>query len=370
MNAHELLLRMAGRIPDNVLAQARRMLADGAVSSAVTFLAALLAVNPSPLTAAELAAIRELSRDPAALPETQPVEEFPALPFIFTELDYSGAVSRDQLDEAVVAAAQTHGEAVSAIWRSWRYSLLASLSTNPSIDGSGSAHPPELRDPTITAERLADPFSPHRVYLVHVQDQQMIQPLAASLLAAVSDSANAGVEVLCVGAEPPPYQQAAFAGSLLLWAEATTEPEFIVARVFDFADPVTGPHFLPDHEVITDEIIRQRLLTYLGGGHPVLTTTATTTDILDPSAGSVVPGSFLTDGEWIWTDTVMYYLERHRMAPDAELTAHIDRQVAAGRFEGETDLETAVRASDFLLHPPAESARTAVWFPGGGAGRV
>lgn len=365
MNAHELLLRMVGRMPDNDLAQARRMLAGGAVNSAVTFLAALLAVNPSPLTAAELAAIRELSSDPAALPEMQQVEELPALPFIFTELDYGDAISRDQLDEAVVAAAETHGDAVSAIWRSWRYSLLASMSAGLSTNGSGSEHPPELRDATITADRLADPFSPHRVYLVQVHDQEMIQPLAASLLAAVPDSANAGVEVVSAHAELPPYQQATLAGSLLLWAETTTEPEFIVARVFDFADPVTGPDFLPDHEVIADEITRQRLLTYLGGGHPVLTTSATTTDILDPSAGSIVPGSFLTDGEWIWTDTIMYYLERHGMAPDAELTAHIERQVATGRLLGETDLETAIRASDFLLHPPAESRSTAVWFPGG-----
>lgn len=364
MDAHELLLRMAGRMPDNVLAQARRLLADGEVRSAVTFLAGFLAVTPSPLTAAEIVAIRELSHDRDALAEAKPVKELPALPFTFTELDDSGEVGRDELDEAVVAAAQTQGDAVSAIWRSWRYSLLAGLSAGVTANGSGPELPPQLRDATTTPERAAGPVKPHRVYLVQVQDQEMVRAVAGGLLAVVPDSANAGVEVLSVDAEPPPYQQAALAVSMLLWA-ATTGPEFTVARVFDFADAVTGPGFLPDHEVITDESIRQQLLTYLRGGHPVLTTMATTTDILDPSAGYVVPGSFLTDGEWIWTDTVMYYLERHGMAPDAELTAHIGRQFAEGRFVGATDRQTAIRASDFLLHPPAESRRTAVWFPGG-----
>ena len=40
-------------------------------------------------------------------------------------------------------------------------------------------------------------------------------------------------------------------------------PEFTVARVFDFADPDTGPGFDPSHEVIDDPGERAGLLDYL-----------------------------------------------------------------------------------------------------------
>jgi hypothetical protein len=174
------------------------------------------------------------------------------------------------------------------------------------------------------------------------------------------------VEIISLDAEPFPYQAAALEESLLLWA-AQMEPEFEVARVFDFADPGTGLGFAPDHPVIDDLDERGKLLGYLRSGHPVLTTTATMTDIVDPQAGDVVPTSFRTDGEWIWTDTVQYYLDHHGLAPDAYLTAHIAAQRDRGQLLPDTDQETAIRAAEFLLHPPPSPTPAAVWFPGNGA---
>jgi hypothetical protein len=142
-------------------------------------------------------------------------------------------------------------------------------------------------------------------------------------------------------------------------------PEFQVARVFDFADPVTGPGFAPGHAVIDDPGERERVLEYLRGGYPVLMTTATMDDILDPAAGPVVPSSFRTDGVWIWTDAVPYYLSRHGVAPDAQLVAHIDAMRALGRTVPDTDPDTAARSADFLLYPSADATAAAVWFPGG-----
>ncbi len=194
----------------------------------------------------------------------------------------------------------------------------------------------------------------------------MIQELSAGLLGVVPDPAGTGVEIITVDGELFPYQGAALEESLLLWA-AEMEPEFEVARVFDFADPVTGPGFAPDHPVVDDLDERGKLLDYLRGGHPVLTTTATMNDILDPQAGDVVPTSFRTDGEWIWTDTVQYYLHHHGLAPDADLTAHIAAQRDRGQLLPDTDQETAIRAADFLLHPPPSRTATAVWFPRDGA---
>jgi hypothetical protein len=153
-------------------------------------------------------------------------------------------------------------------------------------------------------------------------------------------------------------------------AQAASEPtnptpraEFEIARVYDFADPVTGPGFEPDHPVIEDPDERDRLLDYLEAGSMVLSTTARQDDILDPAAGAAIPASFRTDGTWIWTDAVAYYLSIHGIAPGARLLAHIDAQYELGEDVPDTDHETAIRAAEFLLHPPAEQARTAVWFP-------
>jgi hypothetical protein len=339
MNGHELLLALAGRLPDQALAQARRVLATDTARPAIALVAALLAAAPVPLTAGELAAIRALAQDADALPGVLPVAEPPALRCRFSGLDEAGQVRRDELDEAVVAAAQAHAAGVTGVWRAWRYG------------GPG-------------------PAGPYRVYIIQVEDAGLIEWLVAGLLAAVPDSAQAGIEVITLGAEPPPYQRAALAGSLLLWATAT-EPEFEIARAFDFADPAAGPGFLPGHHVLGDSAERDRLLAYLRGGHPVLTTTARMSDVLDPAAGSVVPASFRTDGEWIWTDAVGYYLSRHGLVPDERLLAHIQARLDNGHSVPGTDLETATRAADFLLHPPPAAARSAIWFPRGShAGKV
>lgn len=142
-----------------------------------------------------------------------------------------------------------------------------------------------------------------------------------------------------------------------------SDPEFTLAKVFDFADPVTGPGFAPGHVVLDDQAERDELLAYLRAGHPVLMTSATMEDILDPSAGAVVPTNFRTDGKWIWTDTVSYYLSRHGIAPDSRLTEQIRAQLARGVAVPDVDRDTAVRAADFLLRPRPSQAETPTWFP-------
>jgi hypothetical protein len=61
---------------------------------------------------------------------------------------------------------------------------------------------------------------------------------------------------------------------------------------------------------------------------------------------------------------VAYYLERHGLAPDEELAAHIQACCQAGDTSAETDSQTTVDAANFLLYPPPEHARTAAWTPG------
>jgi hypothetical protein len=370
MTGHELLLALAGRISDQTLAQARQVLAGGAPSSAIALVAGALSATPVQLTAAELTAIRELSGDAGALAGQQPVAQRPSPPFGFSELDPDGEIRQDEVDEAVVAAAEAHSEGLTGVWRSWRYLLLDVVAppAEETADGTAAvgAAADEAAEPSVSlaADYPDDPFAAYRVYIIQVDNAELIGALAADAYAAIPDPGRAGVEIITLGQEPPPYQRAALDESLLLWATVAA-PEFTVARVFDFADPVAGPGFEPGHRVITDEAEKDRLLAYLNGGHAVLTTTATMDDILDPGAGSVVPTSFRTDGEWIWTDTVGYYLSRHDLAPDGELIAHIEAQLGRGQGVPDTDTDTAIRAADYLLNPPSEPTRSAVWFPGG-----
>jgi len=343
LTGHELLLRLAGRIPDEGLAAARRLLAGGDVPGAAATAARWLAGEPAPLMADELTAIRVLTGNPQALLDVQRVTALPELPFAFSDLDRHGDVQRDVIDDAVAAVAEGHG--VAGLWRSWRY---------------------PLDDPDAAATVTVDPDDPdqaHRVYIVQVEDDAVIQGLTGDLLRAVDDIGTAGIEVIMLDGEPPPYQAMALAESMLLWA-SHSGPDFELAAVFDFADPVGGPGFAPDHAVVDDPDEREEMLGYLRAGLPVLMSTATMNDILDPAAGAVVPTNFRTDGEWIWTDSVMYYLSRHSLAPDPGLAEHVRSKLSSGAGTPVVDDDTAGRAADFLLHPPGAEQEEAVWFPG------
>jgi hypothetical protein len=126
-------------------------------------------------------------------------------------------------------------------------------------------------------------------------------------------------------------------------------PAIPVARVFDGLEPGTGePYIAPDHPIVHDTAQRERLATYLKAGRPILATTAHEIDRVDRSRGEAVPLSFRTDGAWIWTDAVTYYLEAHGLAPDPDLTAHI---AAAGYECPPVDDATAGRALEDLYGP-------------------
>jgi hypothetical protein len=100
-----------------------------------------------------------------------------------------------------------------------------------------------------------------------------------------------------------------------------------VVPLYDGMDPVTGPYFGPDHERIADPAERERVAGYMRDGLVVLRTTSLEPDAVEPSRGSVVPGSFRTDGSWVWSDALMYYAREHGIAPDREFYAHV---VASG----------------------------------------
>jgi hypothetical protein len=342
---HEFVQLLAGWVPDDKLAAVRHHLADGQASAAATMAIALVTEHEVPLLEQDIEAARSLTGKPGALNNVQPAASYPRLPFWFSAFCPDESLDTDTLDQIMARSAQERIALIVAVWRAWRYPL----------DESGPAR---------------------RIYVVQVPDGSVAPAVAADLQAALAlapapaGPGEATVEVIGLDADPRPYQAAALDGSALLWdaqdddPSGSDEPPFKIARVFDFARPDTGPGFEPGHRVITDTGERDRMLRYLTSGTTVLHTTARTPDILDPDAGQVVPASFRTDGEWIWTDTVAYYLEHHGLAPDEELAAHVDARWHAGDHDAETDYETAVEAANFLLYPPAEFSRQPAWTSG------
>lgn len=137
---------------------------------------------------------------------------------------------------------------------------------------------------------------------------------------AESDQAPPRVEVFLEGAVLTLYQQQALTAAALVWvAEPPVIPQ--LAPVFDGADPRTGPFFRPERSVVP-EADREVLLSFLRGGERVLESFGWLDDIVTDEK-RCVPVGYRSDGAWVWADASLYYLERHGLAPDADLCAHI-----------------------------------------------
>ncbi|MFI7122135.1 hypothetical protein [Amycolatopsis sp. NPDC049868] len=130
----------------------------------------------------------------------------------------------------------------------------------------------------------------------------------------------------------------------------TAVEEFTLARVFDVVHPETGPGFEPGHPRIEDPAELRALVAYLASGTPVLSTPSLLDDVVDRDRTAAVPSNFLTDGTWIWTDAVTYYLEHHGLAPEPGLLGHLRAQ---GPSAGPVPSDVVRRAAGFVLEPPA-----------------
>ncbi|WP_031069241.1 hypothetical protein [Streptomyces sp. NRRL WC-3742] len=142
--------------------------------------------------------------------------------------------------------------------------------------------------------------------------------------------------------------------------ETTVDGGFRLAAVFDVVDPVTGPGFAPDRPRL-EWAEQEAFVRYLSEGEAVLLTPMLMDDVLDPQRRGVVPMGFRTDGCWVWTDTVTYYLREYGLAPEPELLAHL-------RAQGDVpcpkpSAEALERAVAFVLTPPGEAAEP-VWTVG------
>ncbi|MET0495261.1 MAG: hypothetical protein ABW000_19240 [Actinoplanes sp.] len=315
---HELLLRLAGNAADELIASARDQLAEGRPGNAARLVATsaesgwfhptdadlrlLTAVEPT-LDAATIRA--SAGRSGTATSdgdwEFAPVIPVPGEPALIATDLTTGGETPVHVD-AIAAGAAERQEGAVALWRAWR----APDELNPQI---GRIY---LLETTAAADQLP----------------RIAAELQTALRAAGIEEPQ--VEVFRPDTELPWYQRKARGRSALLWAVAPAGP-VTIARDFDSVDPQLGPQFHANHERLTDDEAA-RVLAYLDGGEALLATTARENDILESSLGEVVPQSFRTDGTWIWTDAVSYYLRAYGLAPDQELLAHIrgrDYRIAA-----------------------------------------
>ncbi|MCX4472975.1 hypothetical protein OOK41_22115 [Micromonospora sp. NBC_01655] len=349
---HALLLRLAGSLPDRVLTAARDALAAGRRLDVVQAVAFEAVSQPLQLDADEIAAMREeLALSGGDIDLGLALEELrgerPPAPWQFLsdlptkQEDLASMVLPqdrtadpvdvlDPADQALVAAASAV-PTVRAVWRAWRM---------PS-----------------TARPWQDPV---RVVVVSVDGTSDSLPATSAQLRQVMVEAGddeAQVEVCWAGVEAPYYQTLARSSGSLLWAARPGAP-VVTARLFDGVDPVRGPWFASNRPVVSDPTERDDLLDALRGGVVIAWSSAEMPDILAPDRGDVVPMHLRTDGTWLWSEAVGYYLEHYGLAPDPQLVAHL-----TGDEPVEPMDEISVhRALVHLCRPDAEAV---VWSPSG-----
>ncbi|MFI6501723.1 hypothetical protein [Nonomuraea typhae] len=187
---HRMLVRLAGQVPDDLLAHARSLLGSGefdALPDIVTAAAAELGVS---LTEGEMRLLRDIvtalgdDQPPTGADQVTVAEATPRTGHVFTPrppgLDEDG----DLTDDLVVDALSLHDGLV-VVRRAWRSGV-----------GRG-----------------------RRVYLAEVDPGVRAWDLAAegqAELAAMDDDAPQ-MEVFWTGDDLPPYHRAALAGSAVLW---------------------------------------------------------------------------------------------------------------------------------------------------------
>jgi hypothetical protein len=326
---HMLLLGLAGRVADAVVARCRDLLADGRDTEAGRELVTSIQTHAFALFEAELEFLRVAmgpTRDAdMALSGIPTVTSGFALGYRFAARPPDGGDTggdHDPVDRAAIRTAVAVAGA-RGLWRAWRLPTQASPS-----------------------HRMA------RVFVVEADADADVIVVTGELQRAVraAGQVDPQVEVYPTGFEPPGYLRLARSGGELLWSR-TPDPGVRVAVLFDHVDPTLGPGFHADHPTVDREELT-RLAQYLRRGEPLLVTTGRLSDVVDPARGRVVPMTFRTDGSWVWSDATTYYLEAYQLLPDPALVAHI-RGVS---YVGSTVDDVAMhRAMVALQAPPGQA---------------
>ncbi|MBS2552546.1 hypothetical protein KGQ19_37395 [Catenulispora sp. NL8] len=349
---HSMLLRLAGRVPDELLTLSRGWLAAHEPENLAQAIVAYCVSQQQTLPAEDAALLRWIleaagfdpvvvdqieTTDPAI--DAQPTHVFaPASPEVIQRrghefgpcLDLTSGPDADladladltdltdDLDRAGIDAMAGLTGAV-ALWRAWR------------SPADGAPWP-----------------APRRVFLLAVAAASEPWQAAATLQDRLAElgEPHPQVEAFTADEPLPGYQKAARAASALLWTRTRSEPVRL-APVYDEASDGT-PTLATDRPRLAGPE-RAAVAASLAAGALVLSTTARLDDLLRPEHRGRVPMSFRTDGVWVWSDAIGYYVREHGVAPVAEFLDHLRSGPAP-----DPDAVAVFRATAALTRPLPE----------------
>ncbi|MCP2330684.1 hypothetical protein [Actinoalloteichus caeruleus] len=290
LSPHEALLRLAPLLPEDVLWQSRRWLAAGHWELAGRAVVMSLADHgiDVPLGLREVLASAGGATTPLlSLLRDDESGDTPAWEFVDER-------ARDVL--VPVAASAVVTEVLSATpgehtaWQVWRVGTIEVPGIPPRL-----VH---LVETTATMEGAAELASRLGDALVEIG---LVSP---------------AVEVFSPETSLPDYQTLALISGREVFASQPPP----VPRLAEL-DEDRVRLFDPANAVDTGD--RDEELGYLAGGHPLVESALPGYDLLDDSAGRVVPGGLLTDGIWVWPAALGYYLDRYGVPIPTELSAHV-----------------------------------------------
>lgn len=136
-----------------------------------------------------------------------------------------------------------------------------------------------------------------------------------------------------------------------------------LARVFDLQALDGGPAIGAAHERITSAEERTALLSCLRDA-PAAVLLSPEPDRVAPECGRVVPAGFRTDGTWVWSDQIAYYLDRYGYAPEPELRRYFAtrperRPQATARLRSEAARLVLAEPEGSLTGRPSSATRSA-----------
>jgi len=79
----------------------------------------------------------------------------------------------------------------------------------------------------------------------------------------------------------------------------------------------------PSLGVAGEETPKAEMLRFLEGGSVVLGAPGRTEDWLSPEHPAVVPVGFRTDGRWLWSVELAFYLREHGVTPEPDFIEHM-----------------------------------------------
>jgi hypothetical protein len=164
--------------------------------------------------------------------------------------------------------------------------------------------------------RAATFHEPKRIFLVQTAGDPIA--LAAEVQQRLYDMGEPHplVEVFDRPQMLPEHTRRALGRAELLWGRRARPVR--LAAAFDSYEPDGTPSLALDRPEL-DRPEATRVAGYLDAGVPVWSSPDLGPDVLRPGQPRLVPTGLRSDGRWVWSDAVGYYLKTHNVAPDPDL---------------------------------------------------